>query len=143
MQRRVISGSLGGLFGDYAAAPDSLLNDCYPRPVNAYREQYPQPHRSSTPLDRKAGRPAKRPVSLAFVRRARDRPGTCARRSDDTDARKATVRRFGRSDRSAQNADRADRQQVAAAPSVPPRAADSLWAYTRAWLFERMHPDAG
>jgi hypothetical protein len=26
----------------------------------------------------------------------------CARRSDDTDARKATVRRFGRSDRSAQ-----------------------------------------
>jgi hypothetical protein len=32
--------------------------------------------------------------------------------------------------------------QVAAALGVPPRAADSLWAYTRAWLFERMHPDA-
>jgi RNA polymerase sigma factor (TIGR02999 family) len=28
-----------------------------------------------------------------------------------------------------------------AALGVSPRAADSLWAYARAWLFERMHPD--
>jgi DNA-directed RNA polymerase specialized sigma24 family protein len=34
-------------------------------------------------------------------------------------------------------------EQVAAAPSVSPGAADSLWAYARAWLFERMHPDGG
>ena len=32
----------------------------------------------------------------------RERQSRCARRSDDTDARKATVRRFGRSDRRAQ-----------------------------------------
>ncbi len=31
--------------------------------------------------------------------------------------------------------------QAAAALGVSPRAADSLWAYARAWLFERMHPD--
>jgi RNA polymerase sigma factor (TIGR02999 family) len=32
-------------------------------------------------------------------------------------------------------------EQAAAALGVSPRAADSLWAYARAWLFERMHPD--
>jgi RNA polymerase sigma factor (TIGR02999 family) len=32
-------------------------------------------------------------------------------------------------------------EQTAAALGVSPRAADSLWAYARAWLFERMHPD--
>jgi RNA polymerase sigma factor (TIGR02999 family) len=32
--------------------------------------------------------------------------------------------------------------QTAAAMGVSPRAADSLWAYARAWLFERMHSDA-
>ena len=31
--------------------------------------------------------------------------------------------------------------QAAAALGVSPRAADSLWAYARAWLYERMHPD--
>jgi RNA polymerase sigma factor (TIGR02999 family) len=31
--------------------------------------------------------------------------------------------------------------QAAATLGVSPRAADSLWAYARAWLFERMHPD--
>jgi RNA polymerase sigma factor (TIGR02999 family) len=31
--------------------------------------------------------------------------------------------------------------QTAAALGVSPRGADSLWAYARAWLFERMHPD--
>ena len=31
--------------------------------------------------------------------------------------------------------------QTAAALSVSPRAADSLWAYARAWLFDRMRPD--
>jgi RNA polymerase sigma factor (TIGR02999 family) len=31
--------------------------------------------------------------------------------------------------------------QAAAALGVSPRAADSLWAYARAWLFERIHPD--
>jgi len=31
--------------------------------------------------------------------------------------------------------------EAAAALGVSPRAADSLWAYARAWLFERMHPD--
>jgi RNA polymerase sigma factor (TIGR02999 family) len=31
--------------------------------------------------------------------------------------------------------------QVARALGVSPRAADSLWAYARAWLFERMHPN--
>jgi RNA polymerase sigma factor (TIGR02999 family) len=31
--------------------------------------------------------------------------------------------------------------QAAVALGVSPRAADSLWAYARAWLFERMHPD--
>jgi hypothetical protein len=35
--------------------------------------------------------PAKPPITYL---------STCARRSDDTDARNATVRRFGRSDRS-------------------------------------------
>jgi hypothetical protein len=33
-------------------------------------------------------------------------------------------------------------EQAAAALGVSPRAADSLWAYARAWLFERLHPDA-
>jgi RNA polymerase sigma factor (TIGR02999 family) len=32
-------------------------------------------------------------------------------------------------------------EQAAAALGVSPRAADSLWAYARAWLFQRMHPD--
>ena len=32
-------------------------------------------------------------------------------------------------------------EQAAAAQGVSPRAADSPWAYARAWLFERMHPD--
>jgi hypothetical protein len=32
-------------------------------------------------------------------------------------------------------------EQAAAALGVSPRAADSLWAHARAWLFERMHPD--
>ena len=32
-------------------------------------------------------------------------------------------------------------EQAAAALGVSPRAADALWAYARAWLFERMHPD--
>ena len=32
-------------------------------------------------------------------------------------------------------------EQAAAALGVSHRAADSLWAYARAWLFERMHPD--
>jgi len=31
--------------------------------------------------------------------------------------------------------------QAAAALGVSPRAADSLWAYARAWLFDRTHPD--
>ena len=31
--------------------------------------------------------------------------------------------------------------EAAAALSISPRNADSLWAYARAWLFERMHPD--
>jgi RNA polymerase sigma factor (TIGR02999 family) len=31
--------------------------------------------------------------------------------------------------------------QAAAVLYISPRAADSLWAYARAWLFERMHPD--
>ena len=31
--------------------------------------------------------------------------------------------------------------QAAAALGISPRAADSLWAYARAWLFERLHPD--
>jgi hypothetical protein len=31
--------------------------------------------------------------------------------------------------------------QASAALGVSPRAADSLWADARAWLFERMHPD--
>ena len=31
--------------------------------------------------------------------------------------------------------------QAAAALGISPRAGDSLWAYARAWLFERMHPD--
>jgi RNA polymerase sigma factor (TIGR02999 family) len=31
--------------------------------------------------------------------------------------------------------------QAAAALGISPRAADSLWAYARAWLFERMHPE--
>jgi RNA polymerase sigma factor (TIGR02999 family) len=31
--------------------------------------------------------------------------------------------------------------QAAAALGISPRAADSLWAYARAWLYERMHPD--
>jgi RNA polymerase sigma factor (TIGR02999 family) len=31
--------------------------------------------------------------------------------------------------------------QTAAALGISPRAADSLWAYARAWLFERLHPD--
>jgi len=31
--------------------------------------------------------------------------------------------------------------QAAAALGVSPRAADSLWAYARAWLFQRMHLD--
>jgi RNA polymerase sigma factor (TIGR02999 family) len=31
--------------------------------------------------------------------------------------------------------------EVAAALGISPRAADSLWVYARAWLFERMHPD--
>jgi RNA polymerase sigma factor (TIGR02999 family) len=31
--------------------------------------------------------------------------------------------------------------QAAAALAISPRAADSLWAYARAWLFERIHPD--
>jgi RNA polymerase sigma factor (TIGR02999 family) len=31
--------------------------------------------------------------------------------------------------------------QAAATLGVSPRAVDSLWAYARAWLFERMHPD--
>jgi len=30
--------------------------------------------------------------------------------------------------------------QAAAALGISPRAADSLWAYARAWLFERLHP---
>ena len=42
-----------------------------------------------------------RPAS-DVVRRTGIRGSLCARRSDDTDARKATVRRFGRSHRSAQ-----------------------------------------
>ena len=33
------------------------------------------------------------------------------------------------------------RDQAAPALGVSPRAADSQWAYARAWLFERMHPD--
>jgi RNA polymerase sigma factor (TIGR02999 family) len=32
--------------------------------------------------------------------------------------------------------------QAAAALGISPRAADSLWAYARAWLFERLHPDS-
>ena len=32
--------------------------------------------------------------------------------------------------------------QAAAALDISPRAADSLWAYARAWLFERLHPDS-
>jgi hypothetical protein len=32
-------------------------------------------------------------------------------------------------------------EQAAAALGISPRAADSLWACARAWLFERMHPD--
>jgi hypothetical protein len=31
--------------------------------------------------------------------------------------------------------------QAAGALGISPRAADSLRAYARAWLFERMHPD--
>jgi RNA polymerase sigma factor (TIGR02999 family) len=31
--------------------------------------------------------------------------------------------------------------QTAVALGTSPRAADSLWAYARAWLFERLHPD--
>jgi RNA polymerase sigma factor (TIGR02999 family) len=31
--------------------------------------------------------------------------------------------------------------KAAAALGISPRAADSLWAYARAWLFERMHPN--
>jgi RNA polymerase sigma factor (TIGR02999 family) len=31
--------------------------------------------------------------------------------------------------------------QTAVALGISPRATDSLWAYARAWLFERMHPD--
>jgi RNA polymerase sigma factor (TIGR02999 family) len=31
-------------------------------------------------------------------------------------------------------------EQAAAVLGVSPRAADSLWTYARAWLFERMHP---
>jgi RNA polymerase sigma factor (TIGR02999 family) len=31
--------------------------------------------------------------------------------------------------------------QAAAALGISPRAADSLWAYARAWLFEKMNPD--
>jgi len=31
--------------------------------------------------------------------------------------------------------------QAAAALGISPRAADSLWAYARAWLFERLPPD--
>jgi RNA polymerase sigma factor (TIGR02999 family) len=31
--------------------------------------------------------------------------------------------------------------QAAAALGISPRAVDSLWAYARAWLFQRMHPD--
>jgi len=31
--------------------------------------------------------------------------------------------------------------QAAAALGISPRAADSLWTYARAWLFERLHPD--
>ena len=31
--------------------------------------------------------------------------------------------------------------QAAAALGISPRAADSLWAYARAWLYERIHPD--
>jgi RNA polymerase sigma factor (TIGR02999 family) len=31
--------------------------------------------------------------------------------------------------------------QAAAALGISPRAVDSLWAYARAWLFARMHPD--
>jgi RNA polymerase sigma factor (TIGR02999 family) len=31
--------------------------------------------------------------------------------------------------------------QAASALGVSPRAADSLWAYARAWLFDRMRPD--
>jgi RNA polymerase sigma factor (TIGR02999 family) len=31
--------------------------------------------------------------------------------------------------------------QTAAALGISPRAADSLWAYARAWLFEKMNPD--
>ena len=31
--------------------------------------------------------------------------------------------------------------QTAAALGISPRAVDSLWAYARAWLFERLHPD--
>jgi hypothetical protein len=32
-------------------------------------------------------------------------------------------------------------KQAAAAPGISPRAVNSLWAYARAWLFERMHLD--
>jgi hypothetical protein len=32
-------------------------------------------------------------------------------------------------------------EQAAAALGVSARAADALWAYARAWLFERLHPD--
>jgi hypothetical protein len=45
-------------------------------------------------LDHRAYRPGHRPRCSTTV--------LCALRSDDTDARKATVARFGRSDRSAQ-----------------------------------------
>jgi hypothetical protein len=31
--------------------------------------------------------------------------------------------------------------QAAAALGVSPRAADSLWAHARAWIYELMHPD--
>jgi RNA polymerase sigma factor (TIGR02999 family) len=31
--------------------------------------------------------------------------------------------------------------QTAAALGISPRAADSLWAYARAWLFEKLNPD--
>jgi hypothetical protein len=47
---------------------------------------------------------------------------------DPTDARKTQTGLTG--------------EQASAAVGISPRAADALWAYARAWLFERMHPDA-
>jgi hypothetical protein len=88
---------------------------------------------TGSPVGWAVERPRKR--GACFTRLARVGPTTPTRAGrladasvDHTEARKTQTGLTG--------------EQASTAVGISPRAADWLWAYARAWLFERMHPDA-